>query len=43
MLRDFLSLLLHDLETLSEELQAEGFGYVEAMRENLEALKQSIN
>ena len=35
--------VLHDLETLSEELRAEGLGYVEAMRENLEALKQSIN
>ncbi|GEN51483.1 metal ABC transporter solute-binding protein, Zn/Mn family [Alkalibacterium pelagium] len=35
--------VLHDLETLSDELQAEGLGYVEAMRENLEALKQSIN
>lgn len=35
--------VLHDLETLSEELQAQDLGYIEAMRENLEALKRSIN
>lgn len=35
--------VLHDLETLSEELQAEDAGYIEAMRDNLEALKRSIN
>lgn len=34
--------VLHDLETLSEELQANDLGYIEAMRENLEALQQSI-
>ncbi|MCC5894282.1 MAG: zinc ABC transporter substrate-binding protein [Alkalibacterium sp.] len=35
--------VLHDLESLSEELQAQDSGYIEAMRENLEALKLSIN
>lgn len=34
--------VLHDLESLSEELQAQDLGYLEAMRENLESLKQSI-
>lgn len=35
--------VLHDLETLSEELREQDLGYIEAMRENLEALKSSIN
>jgi zinc transport system substrate-binding protein len=35
--------VLHDLETLSEELQAEDLGYLDAMRENLESLKVSIH
>lgn len=35
--------VLHDLETLSEELQSQDSGYIEAMRENLDALKRSIN
>lgn len=34
--------VLHDLETLSEELREQDAGYIEAMRENLEALKRSI-
>lgn len=33
---------LHDLEILSEELRAKDLGYLEAMRENIEALKLSI-
>lgn len=35
--------VLHDLETLSDELRDADLGYIEAMRENLEALKISIN
>ncbi|TVP90994.1 metal ABC transporter solute-binding protein, Zn/Mn family [Alkalibacterium sp.] len=35
--------VLHDLETLSDELRENDLGYIEAMRENLEALKISIN
>lgn len=35
--------VLHDLETLSDELRDNNMGYIEAMRENLEALKLSIN
>ncbi|HJB24434.1 MAG TPA: zinc ABC transporter substrate-binding protein [Candidatus Jeotgalibaca pullicola] len=35
--------VLHDLETVSRELQSEGFGYIEAMHENLESLKLSIH
>lgn len=35
--------VLHDLETLSEELKENDLGYIEAMRENLDALKISIN
>lgn len=35
--------VLYDLETLSEELQSQDLGYLDAMRENLEALKLSIN
>ncbi|WP_017473072.1 metal ABC transporter solute-binding protein, Zn/Mn family [Amphibacillus jilinensis] len=34
--------VLHDLEVLSEELMADDLGYIEAMRENLEALQLSI-
>lgn len=34
--------VLYDLEVLSEELQSQDLGYVEAMRENLEALQLSI-
>ncbi|PAD90960.1 metal ABC transporter solute-binding protein, Zn/Mn family [Shouchella clausii] len=34
--------VLYDLEVLSEELQAEDLGYVDAMRQNLEALQLSI-
>lgn len=34
--------VLYDLEVLSEELQSQDLGYVDAMRENLEALKLSI-
>ncbi|MGN8646679.1 metal ABC transporter solute-binding protein, Zn/Mn family [Gracilibacillus sp. HCP3S3_G5_1] len=33
---------LYDLEVLSEEIQAEDLGYVEAMRQNLESLQLSI-
>lgn len=35
--------VLHDLETLSDELRENDLGYIEAMRENLDALKLSIN
>ncbi|OJF95500.1 metal ABC transporter solute-binding protein, Zn/Mn family [Alkalibacterium sp. 20] len=35
--------VLHDLEILSEELREKDLGYLDAMRENLEALKLSIN
>lgn len=35
--------ILYDLETLSDELQESGAGYIEAMRENLESLQRSIN
>lgn len=35
--------ILHDLETLSEELQAQDLGFIDAMYENLESLKLSIN
>ncbi|MEC6747934.1 zinc ABC transporter substrate-binding protein [Marinilactibacillus sp. XAAS-LB27] len=35
--------VLHDLESLSEELQSEDLGYIDAMRENIESLKLSIN
>lgn len=35
--------VLHDLETLSDELRENDLGYIEAMRENLEALLLSIN
>ncbi|MBM7542690.1 metal ABC transporter solute-binding protein, Zn/Mn family [Amphibacillus cookii] len=35
--------VLHDLEVLSEELMADDLGYIEAMRENLEALQLSIH
>lgn len=35
--------VLHDLESLSEELQSENLGYIEAMEQNIEALKLSIN
>ncbi|MFJ1626754.1 metal ABC transporter solute-binding protein, Zn/Mn family [Marinilactibacillus psychrotolerans] len=34
--------VLHDLESLSEELQSENLGYIEAMEQNIEALKLSI-
>lgn len=34
--------VLYDLEVLSEELQAEKLGYIEAMRKNLENLQLSI-
>lgn len=34
--------ILHDLESLSEELQAENLGYIEAMEQNIESLKLSI-
>lgn len=34
--------VLHDLESLSEELQAENLGYIEAMEQNIESLKLSI-
>lgn len=34
--------VLYDLEVLSEELQSQDLGYVDAMRENLEALQLSI-
>jgi len=34
--------VLYDLEVLSEELQAEDLGYLDAMRENLKALQLSI-
>ncbi|WP_067838122.1 metal ABC transporter solute-binding protein, Zn/Mn family [Amphibacillus sediminis] len=34
--------VLHDLESLSEELQADDLGYLGAMRKNLEALQLSI-
>ncbi|WP_018932321.1 metal ABC transporter solute-binding protein, Zn/Mn family [Gracilibacillus lacisalsi] len=33
---------MYDLEVLSEELQAEDLGYVDAMRQNLEALQLSV-
>ncbi len=35
--------VLHDLEVLSEELLAEELGYLDALRENLEALQLSIH
>ncbi|MFC6464152.1 metal ABC transporter solute-binding protein, Zn/Mn family [Marinilactibacillus sp. GCM10026970] len=35
--------VLHDLESLSEELQSEDLGYIDAMRQNIESLKLSIN
>ena len=35
--------VLHDLESLSEELQSKDLGYIDAMKENIEALKLSIN
>lgn len=35
--------ILDDLESLSEELQAKNLGYIDAMYENLEALKRSIH
>lgn len=34
--------VLYDLETLSDDLQEEGLGYIEAMRINLESLRKSI-
>lgn len=34
--------VLHDLESLSEELQEQDLGYIEAMRQNLESLQQTI-
>ncbi|WP_208560455.1 metal ABC transporter solute-binding protein, Zn/Mn family [Marinilactibacillus kalidii] len=35
--------VLYDLESLSEELQSEDMGYIEAMKQNIESLKLSIN
>lgn len=35
--------VLYDLEILSSEIEEQGLGYIEAMRQNLEQLKLSIN